>query len=111
MYKKGKEKMYKTLNYYRVVSSKKRERLKAKKRRSLFDTKEEEEEKKKTNDRQLPQHVRRVRVRVPVPAVFMFQGSIMRSLSCVCVVSWGGLSMCRDLSFNPFDVSPFFPLL
>ena len=35
----------------------------------------------------------------------------MRSLSCVCVVSWGGLSMCRDLSFNPFDVSPFFPLL
>ena len=70
-------------------------------------------EKKKSlyHDRQLPQHVRRVRVRVPVPAVFMFQGSIMRALSCVCVVSWGGLSMCRDLSFNPFDVSPFFPLL
>ena len=41
------------------------------------------------HDRQLPQHVRRVRVRVPVPAVFMFQGSSsMRALlSCVCVVS------------------------
>ena len=68
----------------------KREResaLKKKKREESFVC----AEKKKSlyHDRQLPQHVRRVRVRVPVPAVFMFQGSSsMRALlSCVCVVS------------------------
>ena len=63
------------------------------------------------HDRQLPQHVRRVRVRVPVPAVFMFQGSIMRALSLAFFASCLGVvfTLFRDL-FNP-DVSPFFPLL
>ena len=50
------------------------------------------------NDRQLPQHVRRVRVRVPVPAVFMFQG-MMRKLSLVvfALLSWWSFDVSRSL--------------